>query len=307
MIGLLDSGRDGPTMNLEMAAARHPRSKSPVEVSVFDFLDYRAYLRAYYDAAKKRAAGFSFRAFSERAGLRSPNFLKLVIDGDRNLGQESIAKFADALGLQGEERGFFADLVAFAQAEDSVEKNRVFERLAASRRFRTARRIDSMVHEYLSHWYHPVIRELVARADFRDEPRWIAEILRPTITPKQAAHSLELLLELGLVVRKQAGGYGLGEPTLTTEHVVSSLGAANFHKQMLERAASSIDTVPASLRDLAALTVCVTPTVAAEVKRRIHQFRESITELCDTQGTGEIVYQLGVQWFPLSATDEPKP
>jgi len=275
------------------------------EVSVFDYLDYRAYLRAYYDAAKKRPAGFSFRTFSKRAGLRSPNFFKLIIDGERNLGKDTVAKFANALDLEGEARAFFADLVAFEQAANTAEKNRVFERIAASRRFRSARRIDGMFHDYLSHWYHPAIRELAARSDFHDDPHWIAAMLRPEISFKQAAHSLELLLGLGLVVKNtETGRYELREPTLTTEHEVSSLGAANFHKQMIERASDSIDTVPSALRDLAALTVCVSPRVAADVKRRIHQFREAMTELCDAETDGKVVYQLNVQWFPLSRTDE---
>jgi uncharacterized protein (TIGR02147 family) len=273
-------------------------------VSVFDFLDYRAFLRAYYEAAKQRRGGYSFRTFAKRAGLKSPNFFKLVMDGQRNLGTDSISRFAEALDLVNEEQKFFADLVAFAQAEDNAEKNRVFERIAASRRFRNARRIDSMVHEYLSHWYHPVIRELVVRSDFDRDPRWIAGTLRPEITTRQAAQSLALLLELGLVVEnRETGGLELNSPTLTTEHEVSSIGAANFHRQMMERAGASIDTVPAALRDLAALTVCISPKVASEVKRRIHQFREALTELCDAETEGKIVYQLNVQWFPLTRTD----
>jgi uncharacterized protein (TIGR02147 family) len=291
-----------------MPPRSRPKSRATVEVSVFDYLDYRAYLRAYYEAAKRRPAGFSFRTFSKRAGLRSPNFFKLVIDGDRNLGQESVSRFADALDLAGEARDFFADLVAFEQAANSAEKNRVFERIAASRRFRTARRIDGMLHDYLSHWYHPAIRELVARRDFRDDPEWLSQVLRPSITVKQAAHSLELLLELGLVAKSvETGRFELREPTLTTEHEVSALGAANFHKQMMLRAIESVDTVPAALRDLAALTVCVSPDRATEVKRRIHQFREAMTELCDAETEGKIVYQLNVQWFPLTRTDASEP
>lgn len=271
---------------------------------VFEFLDYRAYLRAYYEAAKKRRGGYSFRTFAKKAGLKSPNFFKLVMDGQRNLGAESVPRFAEALGLGAEEREFFADLVAFAQAPSSVEKNRVFERIAASRRFRAARRIDGMVHEYLSHWYHPVIRELVARADFDADPKWIASTLRPEITPRQATQSLNLLLELDLVRRDpETERYVLHEPTRTTEHEVVAIGAANFHRQMLERATQSIDTVPSALRDLAALTVCVSPKTAAEVKRRIHQFREALTELCDSENDGQMVYQLNVQWFPLTRTD----
>jgi uncharacterized protein (TIGR02147 family) len=290
-----------------MAAHRRTNRASPLNVPVFDFLSYRAFLRAYYEAAKKGTAGYSFRSFSRQAGLKSPNFLKLVMDGERNLGRDTIPKFADALGLTGESRQFFFDLVVFEQATDVVEKNAAFERIAASRRFRAARRIDGMVHEYLSHWYHPAIRELAARADFREEPRWIAEMLLPNITPKQAADSLALLLDLGLLVRdERTSRLELREPTLTTEHEVSAMGVANFHRQMLERAASSIDTVPSSARDLAALTVCVSPRLVGEVKRRIHQFREALTELCDSETDGRVVYQLNVQWFPLTRLDEVK-
>jgi len=46
-------------------AARKTRK---VEVRVYDFLDYRAYLRAYYEAAKRTRPSFTFRLFSKLAG-----------------------------------------------------------------------------------------------------------------------------------------------------------------------------------------------------------------------------------------------
>lgn len=282
-----------------MAARPAPRR---VEVSVHDFLDYRAYLRAYYEAAKKTRAGFSFRTFSKLVGLKSPNFLKLVMDGERNLGAETIPRLAEALGLDASQAQYFADLVACAQAESVADKSRAFERIASSRRFRSARRIDALLLDYLSHWYHPAIRELAARSDFRPEAAWIARELSPRITVTQAKQSLALLLDLGLLVRDEQGRVHRGEPTLTTEHEVRSVGAANFHRQMMERASESIDNVPRELRDLAALTVCITPGTAAQVKRRIHEFREALAELCDADAAGTVVYQLNVQWFPLSRT-----
>ncbi len=284
-----------------MATRREPKRTKDVGVSVYDYLDHRLYLAAYYQAAKRTRPSFSFRMFSKLAGLRSPNFLKLVIDGERNLGADSVGRFAQALALEGADAEFFADLVAFGQAQTLAEKNRAFERIAASRRFRAARRIDGELFAYLSHWYNPAIRELAARDDFQEEPRWIAAQLRPKITPHEAADAMKLLLSLGLLVRDAGSGRVVrGEPTLTTEHEVRSLGAAAFHRQMLERAAQSIETVPRELRDLAALTVCVSAETAAAVKQRIHQFREALTELCDADPKGNTVYQLNVQWFPLS-------
>ncbi len=285
-----------------MTARRTPRKRSGVEVDVFDYLDYRAYLRAYYAAAKSTRAGFSFRTFSKLAGLRSPNFFKLVMDGERNLGQASVPKFAEALGLEDTEREFFADLVAFDQAENTVEKSRAFERVAASRRFRSARRIDGMLLRYLSQWYHPAVRELAGRADFKEDAKWIAAELQPAITPAQALDSLALLIDLGLLARAD-GRLVQAEPTLTTEHEVTVLGAASFHRQMLERASEAIDDVPREHRDYAALTVRVSPVTARAVKERIHQFREALAELCDADHEGSIVYQLNIQWFPLSRVD----
>ena len=123
-----------------------------------------------------------------------------------------------------------------------------------------------------------------------------------------AAIRLELGLDRPIPVQflEYIGRVVRGEPTLTTEHEVRSLGAAAFHRQMLERAAGSIDTIPRELRDLAALTVCVSSQTAALVKQRIHQFREALTELCDADTQGSTVYQLNVQWFPLSVTADEK-
>ena len=297
------ASRHAQIYNSSMATARSART--PPAVNVFEFLDYRAYLRAVYAAEKQRRPAFSYRFFSRLAGLRSPNFLKLVMDGERNLGAETVPKFIHALGLTGEAAAFFADLVTFTQAQSVAEKNRAFERIAASRRWKSARRIDGALFTYLSQWYHPAVRELTAREDFREDPKWIAKQLRPRISPTEAQKSLALLLSLGLVVREeQTGRITRGEPTLTTEHEVSSLAVKNFHRQMLERASDSIDTAKSYERDLAALTACVSKKTAALVKERIHKFREEITQLCDEDGDATAVYQLNVQWFPLSALDD---
>lgn len=288
-----------------MVVAQARASRRKPSVDVFEYLDYRQFLRAFYEAEKQRRTAFSYRYFARQVGVRSPNFLKLVIDGERNLGPESVPKVIAALGLTGEAAHFFSDLVIFTQARSVVDKNRAFERIAASRRFRSARRIAGDLFTYLSHWYYPAIRELTARSDFREDPKWIARQLRPPITASDAERALALLLSLGLVVRDEATGrISRGEPTLTTEHEVSSLAVKNFHRQMLERAADAMDSVAPQERDMAALTACVSVKTAGLVKERIHRFREELAELCDQDEAAEAVYQLNIQWFPLSVAAE---
>ena len=272
--------------------------------NIFEYLDYREYLRDYYEAGKENLSAFSYRYLARLAGFSSPNFFKLVMDGDRNLSSVSVEKFSAALKLDREEKRFFEDLVAFNQAESVEEKNEAFEQIAASQRFRRARRIDSSMFEYLSRWYHPVIRELAARDDFRDDPEWVAQHLNPSVPADKVAESLELLFDLGLLQREDDGTISRGNPSLTTGHEVRSLAIGNYHRQMLERAEESIEAIDRSMRDISALTVCIDPENVEDLKERIHAFRETLLDLCDREENPQSVFQMNFQLFPLSKVEE---
>jgi uncharacterized protein (TIGR02147 family) len=79
--------------------------------NVLEYRDYRQYLRDFYHAKKKANPYYSYRLFSRLAGFKAPNLLKLVMDGDRNLTDESAAKFARGLGLNGGEAQYFVIIV----------------------------------------------------------------------------------------------------------------------------------------------------------------------------------------------------
>src|SRR5262249_40934403 len=148
---------------------------------------------------------FSYRAFSQRAGIRSSNYLKLVIDGQRNLSAAMAARFARGCSLSGDRAEFFCELVGYCQATSVQERNRGYQRLY---RFRPSRAVHQLAKEQTeshSQWYLPAIRELVRRSDFSDDPHWVAEQLQPKITPAQAQKAIATLLKLGLLRRTKAG------------------------------------------------------------------------------------------------------
>lgn len=270
---------------------------------IFEYLSYRAYMRSFYDAAKQHMKRFSHRCFAQKAGFSSSNFLKMVMDGDRNLGPDSAHRVGEAMGLSAAEQRFFMLLVDFEQATDPDERARVMESIAATRRFMEAKPIDGMLYEYLSQWYNLAIRELAGRPDFKDDPAWIASQLRPTISVTKAQKSLELLVELGLLERVD-GVVSRGEPSLDAGHEVQVVGVRQFHRQMLERAAASIDEVASTERDISAITVCVRADSVAEIKSRLRDFREKLMAYCDEQQDPDVVYQFNMQLFPLSKTRE---
>src|SRR3954465_13106998 len=94
--------------------------------SIFDYTDYRRYLREYYAWAKTNKRGFSHRAFMAKAEMSGPNYFKRVMEGVHNLTENSIPKFAAALELTDSEGEYFKHLVYFNQARTLEEKDKFF-------------------------------------------------------------------------------------------------------------------------------------------------------------------------------------
>ncbi|MET0389998.1 MAG: TIGR02147 family protein [Polyangiales bacterium] len=270
------------------------------EIDVFAYLDYRAYLRDYYDARKRAGRGFSYRNFSRRAGLKSPNYLKLVIDGERNLSPDMAERFAIACGLKDDEVRYFVDLVAFGQASTLAERDQHYARLTSFQRYRNAHKLDLAHAAYYSAWYMPAIRELAARPGFRDDPEWIARQLVPEVSPIDAARALDTLLELGLLVRKPGIGVQQTDTLLSTGPETRGLHIANYHRMMMQRATESIDLIAASQRDISSLTLCLGPEGLAAIKERIQRFRKELLELSALETQPEQVVQINFQLFPLT-------
>lgn len=276
------------------------RSSSSSAIDVFGYLDYRAFLRDFYNAKKSGGRGFSFRSFSRKAGLKSPNYLKLVIDGERNLSDDMAQRFASACGLGDDEARYFVDLVAFNQAVSLGERNKHYARLTGYQRYRSAHKLDLAHAAYYSAWYMPAIRELAARSDFRDDPSWIAEQLVPPITRLEAERSLQVLTELGLLVRDGSGKLKQADVLLSTGPETHGLHIAAYHRGMMQRAMDSIDLVPAAERDISSLTLCLGTNGLRSFKERVQRFRRELLELSALEDDPEQVVQMNFQLFPLS-------
>jgi uncharacterized protein (TIGR02147 family) len=270
------------------------------EIDVFEYLDYRAFLRDLYLERKERGRGFSYRAFSRRAGLKSPNYLKMVIDGIRNITPAMAERFARALGLEGEGAQYFVNLVAFNQASTAAERNTHYQRLTTSRRYRKAHRIDLAHAAYHSTWYLPAIRELAARSDFSDDPDWIARTLVPAVSRIDARRAVATLVELGMLVRDSSGRLVQGEALVSTGAETRSLHIANYHRTMMERAAESIDLFPSEDRDISSLTLCLGDDGVQRLKDRIQRFRRELLEMSALEDDPVRVVQVNFQLFPLS-------
>lgn len=279
-------------------ARRWPLIEPP---DLFQTLDHRAYLAEWFSWKKQVNPRFSHRVFARLAGVRSPSLLLLVMQGKRNLTSQTLEGVCRAMSLDHEEQEYLAALVDLDAAQTPEEKSRVFIRLSAMRRFQAARRIEGEGFRYLSVWYLPAIRELAACAQFRADPAWVAEQLRPRVTVAEAEEGLALLVRLGMLVADDEGRLRPADVSLVTPHEVAGLAVHNYHRGMLARASESITAFLPHERHLGAVTVAVPKKMLPALKRELAAFQERVLDLAESAQDGaELVIQVNLQLFPLS-------
>lgn len=274
--------------------------KDSSPANIFNYLDYRRFLRDWYEAAKKTRASFSYRTFSKRAGFRSTNFFKLVMDGERNLTEESLVKFMTGLKLNKQEQEFFRNLVFFNQAKTHEEKDLYYQCLIRSKKYNQLKPIERQHYEYYSTWYHPVVRELAVSKDFDGTPEWIAKKVFPPITPAQAANSMELLEQLGFIEKIGENKWRQSSTLLSTGPEIVSHIVVNYHKNLLDVTKEILETVSAAKRDISTMTLGVAKERLPELKKKIQEFRQEILKLVSTDTHPEEVVQLNIQLFPVT-------
>ena len=272
---------------------------------IFTYSDFRTYLKDFYSSRKESAKDFSYRTFAKEMGFPSPNHLNLVMAGKRDIGIKSLSRLIDRLPLKNDsEKDYFNYLVFFCQSNSPVQKNYYYGLMAGLQKPQKIRKLLDKHYDYYSEWYHPVVRELVARESGAPDYERIASRIQPRISAAKVKKSVELLLELGMIIKRGDGGYALKSQFIGTDREVSSLVIRNYHHAMMDKARESIDTVPRDRREISSVTVCVSPDVARRIKERIQTFEDEILEMARSSTGSSMVYQLNFQYFPHTVEEK---
>ena len=273
------------------------------KISIFQHQDYRSFLRDWAREAKSLRS-FSFRAFSQRAGFSSPNFFKLVMDGERNLSSESVEKFILGLKLNKQEATYFRALVNFTQAKDHESKNAAYQKMLGSRKLREIQPINKSHYEFYQTWYHPIVRELAAADHGDGSAAWIAGNIFPAVSIDDVSKSLALLEKLGFLKKDDAGHWKQSSPVLSTGPEVESHLLFLYHLNVLELGKHALKHIAPQRRDFGSLTLSIAKHRLPELKQKIQDFRQEILALVAQDKESELFVQLNTQLFPLTRDEE---
>ena len=274
--------------------------------SVFEYIDYRRYLKDFYDFQKKTKKYFSYRFFAQKAGINSPILLKMVFDGKRNLSRKTLEKFIDGLYLKEKEAIYFRNLVLFNQAKSALEKQEHYRVLRSMAQQVPQYIMENDHFDYFDKWYFSVVREGVCQYDYKGDWEKIASCVEPPITPAQAQEAVTWLLGQGFVKKIKNGRFEQVHKAVATRSEVHSLVVRNFNRKMIQLAERSLDSVPMNERYATGITVGLTSEAYNVLVAEVEAFRDRVVNIVDALDAGDRVYQVNIQMYPLMVAPAPK-
>lgn len=267
--------------------------------SIFEYIDYRKFLKDFYTESKETKKYFSYRYFAQKAKLNSPILLKMVMDGKRNLSRKSIDQFISGINLKEKEALYFRTLVLFNQSESTLEKQEHYRTLRSLYKMVPQHLIEDEQFEYFDKWYFSVLREGMCHGDFQDDWEYIATCVRPEISAQEAKEAVKWLLEHKFLKKNKSGLYEQQQRAITTKSEVLSFIVRNFNRKMILLAEQSLDNFSIKTRFSTGVTIGLNAEAYNILLGEIEAFRDHVVQLVNSLDEADRVYQLNLQLFPL--------
>ena len=265
--------------------------------TLFQSLDYRAWLKARAEEIKADKPFFSYRYLALRLGLDSGHIAR-VFTGQAHLALKHIPAMAELFGLTDKEREYLEELVRFCRSRTDAEAQRHMDRMHAIRGLEFRQVADAKA-EYFEHWHHMALRSLLSIADFRGKSS--AEIgsrLRPPISAAQVDHSLDLLQRLGLVVKTADGGFEVTDALVSTGEGWQAQVIRDYQKTLIQMSAETLESCHKAERDVSSLTLPFSRSTLPILKDRLREFRQELLKLSQDCAAADSIYQVNMQLFP---------
>lgn len=280
----------------------------PPQVS--DYLDYRRFLADFYNYKKAKTKRdlrpYNYQMFSAAADIKSPNYLKMIIEGRRNLSDDMILKFAKALALSKEQTEEFVHLVHFSQTSEPAERNMHLKKISEMRVVQKLRsgEIDQKTWNKVPNWAAWIIYAMVDMQGVKFDISSLKKLLRGKASEAEIETALNSLLSSGELVRNaETGEIKKAHHLMEDADDIPVALVRKLQTQLMYLGLESLYQDQPTEREFGTLTLCLTKDEFEEIKFKLRQMRKSIhkdNSIARSKSKGDKVYQMNIQLFPVA-------
>lgn len=278
--------------------------------NVTQYMDYRKYLADFYAFRRQQTKNdlrpYNYQMFSAAANIKSPQYLRLIIDGKRNLSDDMVAKFAKVLNINKEQTEELRALVNYTQATDPSERNRYLKDLMekrVSQKIKTGE-IDSKAFDSIPGWVTWILYSMTDLKGMKFELPYIKQLLGDKVTADEIQEALNKLLESGQLsedpITKEIKK---SRPIMENAENIPVALVRKLQAELLYLGMESLFQDDPLDREFGTVTLSLTEKEFEEIKFKLRQMRKQLTKdnsIARTTSPGDRIYQMNIQLFPVT-------
>ncbi len=276
-----------------------PEAGITLKVSIYEFFDYRKYLKAYLEQRRKN--GDSYRSIAKSCEIANPNYFQQVIKEDRNLTAKAAHKIARGFRLNKSELQYLLDLVQLAHKKN-VNEEKIFADIRAKIVANQTKRIKDP--SISSHWLHQILLEVVNIDGFELTPENILRRVRVNASKEDIQKSIDFLLKKKwIVATNKPHIYRRLEVELETINDLRMVDLHRNHRYFLDQAKHRlVDDLDE--REFQGLTVAIPKDKKPEIKKKIRAFMKEISDIADGYQDPDSLCRLQLAFYQLTKDQE---
>ncbi|MBD3320567.1 MAG: TIGR02147 family protein [Chitinivibrionales bacterium] len=267
--------------------------------SVYDYLNFRAYLKDYIQYYKSENAAFTYRVLAEEFGFKSRSHYIDIVKG-RTLTPRYIHSYIKFCGLNKKEAEYFRALVGYNQAKSDTAKSKLFNRIIACSPNLETVQLENEAYQYFAKWYQPVMISILDLNRKENDHRKIAKKFNPPISAVQAKHAIKELVKLGFISWNDTQKrWEFHHKFFKCTDDARVLALKKFHRQMMDLGISAYKK-DFKQQTFSTLTLSVSDRVKTEIDEMIADLRKRILDKIKSDTSPETVLQVNFQTFELA-------
>lgn len=268
--------------------------------SIFDYLEYRDYLREHFNYEKSEKSFYSYRYIATKTGIDAGYYVK-ILQKQKHVGNAKVEILADFLKLTGRKREYFITLIAYNRTRKAETAKELFNKLITIKNA-----VGSKIshYNYFAQWYTIPVRELLYTYDFDGDCKKMGRCFSPPLKESEVKKAIKTLTDLEMIVEDKDGFLRPKDNLLTSNSQWDTAAVRDFQRKMIDLAGEALERFPKEERNISSVTVSTTSKNMELISDILTQSRRQIMELISSDDDADGVYQINLQVFPLTKREE---
>jgi uncharacterized protein (TIGR02147 family) len=260
-----------------------------------DDLNYRIYIIREYDQRHIQNPRYSLRAFARDIGFSSSKLTE-ILNFKTGMSVSAAIKILPKLNLSKEDSEVFLLKVQASHSRAKSTREIAIQKLKKQKSTHVLRELSHDQFKVISDWEHYAILEATNTNNFQGSIPHLSK--RFNLLENKTKDVVDRLIRLGLLeVSDVNWKESLGNVTLPSD--VPSDEVKKFHKQILRKAADSLQVDLVESRDFNSLIFAFDSSKISTIKKMIFEFRKKLVAYLSEAGSKDSVYCFSLQFFPM--------